>query len=334
MSENMEIKVGGVYRTRDGEKVVVERIGVPHVYPIFGIIHPNGPGDRRCGTWTGDGSATTYMGVEHPDDIVAPWEPATKPDNGWVPDEPEVQPTTPENPSPSSEGTRIRFAKPFKPGDWVKVVDGAVDGGDSWRLTPGDVHQVVRVSDSGMFVCLVGGGGDSWFSSRFEPASDPHGNLSTSGPCPDASLKDTNPKDAIGSDKLPLHLWPTTATAAGSIALLNGALKYGRANWRHTGVRATIYADGLRRHLDRWLEGEEVDPDDGVPHLWAFLAGAAILVDAKAAGKLVDDRHTPGGYLEFASGVATPHVKRLKELHKGRNPRHYTITDPTPPQFP
>jgi hypothetical protein len=336
----MKIKVGGVYRTRGGEKVIVKNLVLHPVYPIFGVIHPNGPGvpvelepqhgDRRFGTWTVDGSATTYM-AEHHDDIVAPWEPAAKPDNGWVPDEPEVQPTTPENPSPSSEGTRIRFAKPFKPGDWVKVVDGAVDGGDSWRLTPGDVHQVVRVSDSGMFVGLVGGGGDSWLSSRFEPASDPHGNLSTSGPCPDASLKDTNPKDAIGSDKLPLHLWPTTATAAGSIALLCGALKYGRANWRHAGVRATIYADAIRRHLDAWLEGEEVDPDDGVPHLWAILAGTAILVDAKAAAKLTDDRHTAGGYREFVS-ESTAHVKRLKELHKGRNPKHYTIADL--PQFP
>ena len=27
------------------------------------------------------------------------------------------------------------------------------------------------------------------------------------------SEKDTNPKDLIGSDKLPLHLWPSTATA-------------------------------------------------------------------------------------------------------------------------
>jgi hypothetical protein len=153
----------------------------------------------------------------------------------------------------------------------------------------------------------------------------------TPEPAPDVSLKDTNPKDAIGSDKLPLHLWPTTATAAGSIALLCGALKYGRANWRHAGVRATIYADAIRRHLDAWLEGEEVDPDDGVPHLWAILAGTAILVDAKAAAKLTDDRHTAGGYQEFVS-ESTAHVKRLKELHKGRNPKHYTIADL--PQFP
>lgn len=162
-------------------------------------------------------------------------------------------------------------------------------------------------------------------------AAAPQVQPTTPEKAPDVSLKDTNPKDAIGSDKLPLHLWPTTATAAGSIALLNGALKYGRANWRHAGVRATIYADAIRRHLDAWLEGEEVDPDDGVPHLWAILAGTAILIDAKAATKLTDDRNTAGGYRDLVS-ESTAHVKRLKELHKGRSPKHYTIADL--PQFP
>ena len=37
-----------------------------------------------------------------------------------------------------------------------------------------------------------------------------------------ADGKPTNPKDAIGSDKLPLHLWPSTATALGCLGLLDG----------------------------------------------------------------------------------------------------------------
>jgi hypothetical protein len=55
------------------------------------------------------------------------------------------------------------------------------------------------------------------------------------------------------------------------------------------------------------------------------------LIDAKAAAKLTDDRNTAGGYREFVS-ESTAHVKRLKELHKGRNPKHYTSADL--PQFP
>ena len=138
------------------------------------------------------------------------------------------------------------------------------------------------------------------------------------------SSKPTNPKDLIGSDKVPLHLWPTTATALGSIAMLNGALKYGRSNFRACGVRASIYYDAARRHLDAWFEGEECDPEDGVPHLSAALACLAIIVDALAAGKLRDDRMMKGGYRRLMDQL-TPQVKRLKDLHKGRNPTHYTI---------
>jgi hypothetical protein len=136
--------------------------------------------------------------------------------------------------------------------------------------------------------------------------------------------KPTNPKDLIGSGKLPLHLWPTTATALGSIAMLNGMLKYGRSNFRAVGVRASIYYDAAMRHMNAWFEGEQYDPDDGVPHLGAALACIAIIVDAEAAGKLNDDRMTEGGYFKFKEEMTT-HVARLKELHKDRKPIHYTI---------
>lgn len=147
--------------------------------------------------------------------------------------------------------------------------------------------------------------------------------------------KASNPKDAIGSDKLPLHLWPGTATAAGCIGLLNGMLKYGRSNWRVAGVRASIYVDAAKRHLDAWFEGEEVDPDDGVPHLSAVLACIAIIVDARAAGKLNDDRQVAGGHRSFVDEM-TAHVKRLKDHHRMRltqvqSPQHYTIADTEAP---
>lgn len=140
------------------------------------------------------------------------------------------------------------------------------------------------------------------------------------------TVKPSNPKDAIGSDKLPLHLWPETATALGCLAFLNGALKYGRANFREIGVRASIYTDAAKRHLNAWFEGEECDPDDGVPHLAAALGCIAIIVDAGAAGKLNDDRNIAGGYRALVDGL-TPHVARLKESHKNRTPKHYTIED-------
>ncbi len=139
-------------------------------------------------------------------------------------------------------------------------------------------------------------------------------------------MKPSNPKDAIGCDKLPIHLWPATATAMGSIGLLNGMLKYGRSNWRVTGVRASIYIDAAKRHLDAWFEGEECDLDDGVPHLSAALACLAIIVDADAAGMLNDDRCVKGGYRKIVDQM-TPFVSHLKAHHATKSPRHYTIAD-------
>lgn len=140
--------------------------------------------------------------------------------------------------------------------------------------------------------------------------------------------KPSNPKDIIGSSKLPLHLWPATATAHGSLALMDGALKYGRSNWRKVGVRATIYADAAERHLKAWVEGQDVDPDSGLHPLAHLLACAAILLDAEAAGNLNDDRHYPGGYHALVRDL-TPHVERLKAKHAaaGHAPTHYTIKD-------
>jgi hypothetical protein len=140
---------------------------------------------------------------------------------------------------------------------------------------------------------------------------------------PADTTKRSNPKDIVGSDKVPLHLWPTTATTLGAMALLDGALKYGRSNFRVVGVRASIYYDAVNRHINAWFEGEDDDPDSGLPHLAHALACLAVIVDAQAAGVLRDDRMTPGGYRAWIDGL-TPHVKRLKAKHADKHPTHYT----------
>jgi hypothetical protein len=145
----------------------------------------------------------------------------------------------------------------------------------------------------------------------------------------DPTLKPTNAKDALGANKVPIHLWPQTATVLGAMAFLEGAHKYGRANYRAQGVRASIYYDAAIRHLNAWFEGQELDVDSGLPHLGHVLACVAILVDAQAAGSLNDDRQYPGGYLELVQQM-TPHVARLRDRHKDRGPKHFTIADAEP----
>lgn len=139
--------------------------------------------------------------------------------------------------------------------------------------------------------------------------------------------KATNPKDLVGSHKVPLHLWPTTATVYGSLGLLDGMLKYGRTNWREAGVRYSIYHDATMRHLNAVWEGEWHCPDSGLPHLAHALACIAIIVDAHEAGKLVDDRaYNGGGYRDLVMRM-TPDVDRLKEKYADRDPKHWTIQD-------
>src|ERR1035437_197649 len=108
--------------------------------------------------------------------------------------------------------------------------------------------------------------------------------METTSPPLDSTSKLSNPKDMIGSNKLPFHLWPETATAMGCLGLLDGMLKYGRTNWRVAGVKSSIYYDALRRHANAMFEGEDIDRDSGLPHFCHALACIAILVDAKAAG--------------------------------------------------
>lgn len=143
--------------------------------------------------------------------------------------------------------------------------------------------------------------------------------------------KPTNPKDGIGATKMPIHLWPIAATYYGSVAMLDGALKYGRSNWRPSGVRASIYTDAAQRHINAWFEGEELDPDSGVPHLAHALACLAILVDSVEGDNLVDDRMYPHGGNGYRGLIdkLTPHVERLKVKHADRNPKHFTIQDGT-----
>jgi hypothetical protein len=139
-------------------------------------------------------------------------------------------------------------------------------------------------------------------------------------------MKATNPKDALGANKAPLGLWPLTALAEGSTALANGMLKYGRVNWRSAGVRSSIYVDAMLRHILIWNEGEERD-EDGVHNLAAVLACAAILIDAKANGQLVDDRPLSTVAPRTVLNVVGDTIERLREIHAEKDPKHFLIGD-------
>lgn len=137
--------------------------------------------------------------------------------------------------------------------------------------------------------------------------------------------KDTNPKDRISSTKLPLELVPDTMAAYAATAFANGASKYGTANWRVAGVRASVYNAAMRRHLARWWNGEDFD-EEGIHNLAGVLACAAIILDADLVGKLTDDR-PPRANVAALFDRLMPQVQAALTRNAGRNPRHYTIAD-------
>lgn len=102
--------------------------------------------------------------------------------------------------------------------------------------------------------------------------------------------KETNPKDALGVKRVPFSTVPIVPVAEVGLAMLEGALKYGRHNYRVSGVRSSVYYDAALRHLARWWEGEDIDPDSNLPHITKAIASLIVLRDAQINGMEIDDR--------------------------------------------
>ena len=105
------------------------------------------------------------------------------------------------------------------------------------------------------------------------------------------NMKPTNPKDIAGSSKVPMNSMLSGAVMGEvALALFEGALKYGRHNYRQDGVRASVYYDAVGRHLSAWWEGEDVDEESGLSHITKAIAGLHILRDCSIRGMCNDDR--------------------------------------------
>lgn len=106
-------------------------------------------------------------------------------------------------------------------------------------------------------------------------------------------FKETNPKDAVGIRKVPFSVIPAQVVAEVGLGLLEGARKYGRHNYRTVGIRASVYYDAQRRHMDAWWEGQDVDPDSRLSHVTKAICSLVVLRDAMINGKMQDDRPPP-----------------------------------------
>lgn len=136
---------------------------------------------------------------------------------------------------------------------------------------------------------------------------------------------EANPKDAVGARKIPFSVLPWRVLHRVALAMLEGACKYGRHNYRAAGVRASVYFDAVvARHLSAWWEGEDIDADSGLSHIDKAISGLMVMRDSMLQGNFVDDRPLSGA-LDFAELNAA--AAALIDKHADKAPKHYTIAD-------
>jgi len=109
------------------------------------------------------------------------------------------------------------------------------------------------------------------------------------------SYPDNNPKTALGEAKPKMSDTPTISLRLLGQVHSMGADKYGAFNWRENIVSATVYYDAAMRHLMAYYDGENIDPESGLPHLAHIMACCSILLDAENQGSLNDNRPTTDG---------------------------------------
>ena len=137
------------------------------------------------------------------------------------------------------------------------------------------------------------------------------------------NVKDSNPKDSIGVKKAPMSTVPCAVIMEIGLAMLEGALKYRRHNYRAIGVRASVYYDACMRHIMAWWEGEDLDPDSELNHITKALASLTVLRDAMINNKWVDDRPP-----SMVSGWVAPLNAKAKALiEKCPNPKEAYVRE-------
>jgi hypothetical protein len=78
-----------------------------------------------------------------------------------------------------------------------------------------------------------------------------------------------------------------------------GAKKYGTHNWRK-GMVTSRYYDALQRHLVAWNDGEDLDPESGLPHVYHAACCLMFLAETAELRPELDDRWK-----------AAPHIPKI-----------------------
>ena len=136
----------------------------------------------------------------------------------------------------------------------------------------------------------------------------------------DVTSKETNPKDAVGIRKW-RHVTsiPFTVLWELGLAMMEGARKYGRHNYRDAGVRSSVYVDAAMGHIMQYWEGESIDAESGIHHITKAISSLTVLRDAQINGMCTDDR-PPKVDLDAIRKNLTVGVEELFERHPNAVP--------------
>lgn len=129
------------------------------------------------------------------------------------------------------------------------------------------------------------------------------------------SSKPSNPKDSVGIKKAPLSTIPGEVLMELGVAMMEGARKYGRHNYRAVGVQGSVYYDATIRHLISWWEGEDIDPDSGLSHITKALASLTVLRDSMINNNWNDDRppKVESGWIEKLNEKAADLIEKYPD---------------------
>jgi len=91
-------------------------------------------------------------------------------------------------------------------------------------------------------------------------------------------------------DKLDWSLVPMEHIEGMVRVLEFGKIKYAAHNWRK-GLKYSRITNSLQRHLNAFQQGEENDPESGLPHVDHILCNALFLVGMTKEHPELDDRY-------------------------------------------
>lgn len=137
------------------------------------------------------------------------------------------------------------------------------------------------------------------------------------------SEKPSNPKDVVGIRKVSLSVVPTPVIWEIALGMQEGALKYGRHNYRAIGVRGSVYYDATQRHLTDWWEGQDIDPQSQLNHITKALSSLTVLRDAMIRDMWEDDR-PPATDPQFLQDLNDRAAALIDQYADKKAPVHYT----------